>query len=309
MNDQQEEIKGLSHIHILARQVGNTPLLYFPSLSNDNVRVYGKAEWMQIGQSVKARAAYNIIKRALINGWLDKKILLDASSGNTAIAYAAIAAKLNIPLEICLPANASEKRKLMLEALGAKLHLTSELEGTDGAQEAARKLSDNHPEKYYYADQYNNDANWQAHVSGTAKEILQQTNNEVTHFVTGLGTSGSFVGTSLGLKGHDRGIRTVALQPDSPMHFLEGWKHMPTARTPGILDTSNIDEEIEISSMKAVEMVKKIARDEGMLISPSSAANLIGASQVAGRIDEGVVVTLLPDDLSKYDEVYKMILS
>ena len=298
--------KALSQVQPL---VGQTPLLFFPSLSTQKVQIYGKAEWMQIGQSVKARAAYHIMESAIEHDHLTDKTFLDASSGNTAIAYASIAARLKIDLEICLPSNASEKRKQMLLALGAKLHYTSELEGTDGAQNEAKRLSTESSSKYFYADQYNNDANRLAHIRTTAPEIWEQTDGQITHFVTGLGTSGSFVGTSEGLKSYNNRITTIALQPNSPMHFLEGWKHMPTAKVPGIYDQKNQDKLMEIDSMKAVDMVRHVAQNEGLLISPSSGANLYGASQIAKQLESGVIVTLLPDDLSKYDEVFKMIKS
>jgi cysteine synthase B len=285
--------------------IGNTPLIPFPSLSTDRTSVWAKAEWCQMGQSVKARAAFNIIKRALKTGELENRVLLDASSGNTAIAYASIGAKLGIPVAICLPKNASRKRKDILNALGAELHLTSELEGTDGAQQVARALFEEEPEKYFYADQYNNDANWQAHYHGTAVEILEQTKGRITHFVTGLGTTGSFVGNAARLKEHDPGIMTIALGPDSPMHFLEGWKHLETAIVPGIFTDENIDRYLEIDSSEVLEMVKFIANHEGLLLSPSAAANLLGAKKVAESLEEGMVVTLLPDDISKYDEVLK----
>jgi cysteine synthase B len=283
--------------------IGNTPLIPISSLSTASVEIWAKAEWCQMGQSVKARAAFNIIKEALHIDRLDGKTLLDASSGNTAIAYASIGAKLGIPVAICLPKNASQKRKDILRALGAELHLTSELEGTDGAQQVARALFEEEPEKYFYADQYNNDANWQAHYHGTAVEILEQTKGRITHFVTGLGTTGSFVGNAARLKEHDPGIMTIALGPDSPMHFLEGWKHLETAIVPGIFTDENIDRYLEIDSSEVLEMVKYIANHEGLLLSPSAAANLLGAKKVAESLEEGMVITLLPDDISKYDEV------
>ncbi|MCL4165298.1 UNVERIFIED_CONTAM: hypothetical protein GTU68_007313, partial [Idotea baltica] len=217
-----------------SKLIGNTPLLYIASLSTDTVSIYAKAEWYQLGNSVKARAAYRIISQALHQGLLEDRILLDASSGNTAIAYASIAARLGISLEICLPANASQKRKDILLGLGTTLHLTSELEGTDGAQAFAKELVVKNPSKYYLADQYNNASNWQAHYFGTAEEIYQQSNAQVTHFVSGLGTTGSFVGNAKRLKELNSAIKTIALQPQSPMHILEGWKHLETAVVPGI---------------------------------------------------------------------------
>lgn len=291
----------------IAEQIGNTPLLAIRSLSTAKVKIYAKAEWQQLGNSVKARAAYQIISSAIGKGQLEGRSLLDASSGNTAIAYASICAKLNIPLEICLPANASQKRKDILKALGTTLHLTSELEGTDGAQAAAKELALASPEKYYLADQYSNDSNWKAHYHGTANEIYRQTEGRITHFITGLGTTGSFVGNSVRLKELNPAIRSIALQPDSPMHILEGWKHLETAATPKIFNEDNLDGYRSIDSLAALDMIRFIAKNEGILLSPSSAANLLGAKNLSNEIKEGVIVTLLPDDASKYDEILEML--
>ena len=291
----------------IGEQIGNTPLLPIRSLSTEKVTIYAKAEWQQLGNSVKARAAYQIIASALRNGQLEGRTLLDASSGNTAIAYASICAKLNIPLEICLPNNASQKRKDILKALGTTLHLTSELEGTDGAQIVAKELNSTYPEKYYSADQYGNDSNWKAHYYGTANEIYQQTEGRVTHFVTGLGTTGSFVGNSARLKELNPDIRSIALQPDSPMHILEGWKHLETAAVPAIFNEDNLNGYRSIDSMAALDMIRFIAKNEGILLSPSSAANLLGAKNLSAEIEEGIIVTLLPDDASKYDEILKIL--
>jgi cysteine synthase B len=276
-------------------------------LSNERVKIYAKIEYYQIGQSVKARAAFNIFKSALSIGKLENKILLDASSGNTAIAYATIGAKLGIPVCICLPNNASVKRKEILKALGADIILTSEFEGTDGAQGVALEMNEKDPQKYYYADQYSNDANWSAHYYGTAEEIWSQTKGSITHFVTGLGTTGSLVGNAKKLKEYNASIFVGALQPDSPMHFLEGWKHLETAKIPKIYNEEKIDKHLAIDSSEALSMISFISKNEGLLLSPSSAANLLGAKKIAESIDKGVVVTLLPDDIQKYDEILKML--
>jgi S-sulfo-L-cysteine synthase (O-acetyl-L-serine-dependent) len=294
-------------IEQLSKQVGNTPLIYFDSLSTPKVKIYAKMEYYQIGQSVKARAAFNIFKAAISSGSLNNKGLLDASSGNTAIAYAAIGAKLGVPVTICLPKNASQKRKDILKALGAEIILTSEFEGTDGAQLVAADLFEKNPDKYFYADQYGNDANWQAHYYGTAEEIWNQTKGDITHFVTGLGTTGSFVGSSRKLKELNPSIHTTALQPDSPMHFLEGWKHLETAKVPAIYTEMNLDQHLGIDSSEALNMISFISKKEGLLLSPSSCANLLGAQKVASQTEEGVIVTILPDDLQKYDEILKML--
>jgi cysteine synthase B len=290
-----------------AKLIGNTPLLRIACLSSSKVNVYAKAEWSQLGNSIKARAAFRIISKAMQQGLLQDRVLLDASSGNTAIAYASICARVGIKLEICLPANASQKRKDILKALGTTLHLSSELEGTDGAQELARQLFASNPSKYFLADQYNNAANWQAHYYGTAEEIYAQSAAQVTHFIAGLGTTGSFVGNAKRLKEIDPSIKTIALQPNSPMHILEGWKHLETAVVPGIFSEENLDAYKAVDSLDALEMIQYIAKHEGILISPSSAANLVGARDLAAEIEEGYIVTLLPDDASKYDEVLNMI--
>jgi cysteine synthase B len=291
----------------ISASVGHTPLVFLPSLSSPKVKIFAKKEWEQIGGSVKARAAFSIIRAAAEGGMLEDKILLDASSGNTAIAYASIGARLGIPVEICLPENASQKRKDYLKILGAKLTYTSPLEGTDGAQAVAKSMAESNPEKYYYADQYNNENNWKAHYNGTAKEIFKQTEGSLTHFITGLGTTGSFVGTAAGLKALDPTIKTIALGPESPMHFLEGWKHLETAVVPGIYSKENIDDFKFIPDDGVLEMIRHLASKEGLLVSPSSAANALGAMNYSKEIKEGVIVTLFPDDLSKYDEIIEIL--
>jgi len=227
----------------ISERIGNTRLFRIRNLFNKpGVEILAKLEWEQLGQSVKARPAFNIIKKAIAKGELGKgKALLDATSGNTGIAYASIAAELDIPVVLCIPENASEERKEILTDLGAELVLTSALEGTDGSQEVAQGLYLQNPEKYFYAQQYRNEANWQAHYYGTAREIWEQTRGSVTHFVAGLGTTGTFVGTSRRLKEFNSHIKTVALQPDNPMHGLEGWKHLETAHVPAIYDASTAD--------------------------------------------------------------------
>ena len=293
----------------LERMVGNTPLHLVRGIFNKpGVTVYAKQEWQQLSGSVKCRAAYNIIRTAIDNDWLSgNKILLDATSGNTGIAYAAICEKLGIPLTLCLPENASKERKEILQSLKANLVLTSRFEGTDGAQDTARELAEKFPQKYYYADQYKNEANWKAHYYGTAMEIFQPLPG-ITHFVTGLGTTGTFVGTGRRLKELNPSIHLTALHPDLPLHGLEGWKHLETALVPGIYDPKVADENLEISTEEAYEMIKAAAKYEGLLLSPSSAANLAGAIRVAEKLDQGTVVTMLPDNADKYSEVIKNLL-
>ncbi len=304
-----KNIRLKSRVHQVGQLVGNTPLYPITkAYSKKGVQIYAKLEWQQLGSSVKSRPAFNIIKQAVYDGKLDNnKHLLDATSGNTGIAYASIGAALGIPVTLCLPENASEGRKTILKSLGANLIFTSRFESTDGAQLKAKELFAERPDKYYYADQYANDSNWKAHYETTAPEIWAGTYGKITHFVAGLGTTGTFMGTSRGLKAYKNDIEVVALQPDNPMHGLEGWKHLETAIVPKIYDNQLADGFLEIDTLQAYEMVKTIAQTEGLLVSPSAAANLQGAIQLAKSIDEGVIVTTFADDASKYAEVLQHI--
>ncbi len=290
----------------LRSQIGNTPLITFPNIfRKEKVLLYAKQEWEQLSGSVKARAAYAIFRDAIEKKQLRAgKILLDATSGNTGIAYARIGKILGIPVALCLPENASEERKDILRSLGAELILTSRFEGTDGAQEIARSMAEKSPELYFYADQYKNENNWKAHFDGTAVEILKQVPG-ITHFVTGLGTTGSFVGTGRRLKKEKNSIRLISLEPDNPLHGLEGWKHLETAVIPEIYDASVADENCWISTEEAYEMIVLVKEKEGLMLSPSSAANLVGAIRVTSTLEKGIVVTLLPDNGDKYGEVIK----
>lgn len=288
-------------------KVGNTPLLLIKSLSTSGVRIWAKAEWMQPGGSVKARAAHAIITKAIRRGQLHAyNSLLDASSGNTAIAYATLLKNLGWKPTICLPANASLERISLLKSLGANLILTSPLEGTDGAQASAKELYHSNPGKYFYADQYSNDANWQTHYTTTAEEIWLQTGGNLTHFVAGLGTTGTFTGTGRRLKELGK-IHLTALQPDSPMHALEGWKHLETANTPSIYDPHLADSIIKIDSSASFDMIRFIAEHERLYISPSGAANLLGAKEVASTLGNGDIITTIADTLDRYGEVRKEI--
>ncbi|MDX2246405.1 MAG: cysteine synthase family protein [Bacteroidia bacterium] len=300
----------LENLDQTGNYIGNTPLLEIRhAFSKPGVQIFAKLEWFQLGQSVKARAAYEIIKNAIFSGELTpEKALLDATSGNTGIAYAAICARLGIRLTICLPLNASPERKRLLKAYGAELILTSPLEGTDGAQEKARELFALHPEKYFYADQYNNQNNWKAHYYGTAKEIYHQTGGRITHFVAAMGTTGTFIGTGRKLREINADIRRVALQPETALHGLEGWKDLETARVPGIYDPAVHHEVRHVSTGDAYHWLKTFALKEGILLSPSAAANFAGAVSVANEIDSGVIVTVFPDDASKYQEIIEEIL-
>lgn len=292
-------------IKAIGERVGNTPLHHFSAelIGNPNVKLVGKMEWMQVGGSVKARAAYAIIRDAIESGQLNEKtILLDATSGNTGIAYAAIAKEVGIKVSLCLPENASIERKHILTDLGVDIIYTSPLEGTDGSQVVARELVAENPGRFFYADQYKNENNWRAHYNTTALEIMNQVPT-ITHFVAGMGTTGTFVGTGRRLRELNPAIRLIAFQPDSALHGLEGWKHLETAVVPAIYDSSVADEIIEISTEEAYEMLKKVYDYEGLLLSPSSAANIAGALKVAAKISAGTIVTILPDNSEKYSEV------
>src|SRR4029077_8971963 len=269
-----------------------------------NVEISAKAEWCNPGGSVKDRAALAMIKAGLAKGELiPGKTILDATSGNTGIAYAMIGAALGYPVKLFLPYSASQERQRILHAYGAELVMTPGDEGTDGAIRRVRELAAAEPKKYFYPDQYSNPANWQAHYRGTANEIWEQTAGRITHFVVGLGTSGTFVGTTRRLRELNPAIRCVSLQPDGPWNGLEGWKHMPTALRPAIYDDALADENLEVSTEDAYRMVKRLAREEGLLVSPSAAAALNGCLAVASRIPAGeraVIVTVFADSAAKY---------
>ena len=294
----------------IGSQIGNTPIHHFAGVFNKKgVKIFAKKEWQQLSGSVKARAAYYIIRAAIKSGELNRdKVLLDATSGNTGIAYAAIAQKLGIKVELCLPENASAERKEILTALGTKIIYTSKFEGTDGAQEVAAELAQKYPEKYFYADQYKNENNWKAHYYGTAVEIFEAFPS-ITHFTAGLGTTGTFTGLSRRFKEVKPDTELVALQPNSPMHGLEGWKHLETAVVPQIFDESLVNRIIDIDTVEAYEMIKAAYKYEKLLLSPSAAANLVGAIKIAEQLTEGVVVTVLPDNADKYKDVIKKLIS
>lgn len=299
----------LRKTRLLASQVGHTPLIQLKNLSpNTNVSIWAKEEWKQLSGSVKCRAAYQIILDAIIKEQLDEhRILLDATSGNTGIAYAAIGKQLGLRVSLCLPENASAERKSILSALGAEIIFTSKFEGTDGAQLVAKELAEKHPEKYFYADQYKNENNWKAHYLGTGEEIIKEL-PAVSHFVAGLGTTGSFTGTGRRLRKYNPAIRLTGLQPDLPLHGLEGWKHLETAIVPGIYDPELADEIYTVSTEEAYDLIRKIWKQEQVLLSPSSAANIAGAIKLAETIQDGFIVTLLPDNADKYSDIIKKIL-
>lgn len=294
----------LDSVADLTAHVGNTPLLplrRFARKLSPRVKIFAKAEWFNPGGSVKDRPALNILRTALANGHLGSgKRLLDSTSGNMGISYATFGAVLGIPVTLAVPGSASAERIAILRVLGAELILTDPTEGSDGAILMARQLATEKPELYWYANQYNNDANWQAHYKSTGPEILRQTDERVTHFVAGLGTSGTVIGTGKYLRERLPNVKIVAFQPDAAFHGLEGLKHMPTAIKPGIYDPSFADETREVRTEDAHEMVLRLAREEGLFVGISSGAAAIAALRVAEELDEGVVVTLFPDAGYKY---------
>jgi cysteine synthase B len=252
--------------------------------------------------SVKDRAALAMILQGEKSGVLTgDKIILDASSGNTGIAYALIGAARGYRVAVALPGNASTTRKQILRRFGAEIIETNRLQGTDGAQKVARELADRSPDRYFYPDQYNNEANWKAHYSTTALEILRQTNGRVTHFVAGLGTTGTFVGTTRRLREFSPTLYAVSVQPESPLHGLEGLKHLQTAIVPGIYDRKLANEDLTVETEDAQEMTRRLAREEGLFVGPSSGANVLASLKVAERLDrEAVIVTILCDGGGKY---------
>src|SRR5882672_518296 len=283
--------------------IGNTPLLGFKRIDADlsGVKVLGKAEWANPGGSVKDRAALSMILDGERRGLLTRdRVLVDATSGNTGIAYAMICAERGYRVKLALPKNATHERKQTLRAYGADLVLTDPQEGTDGAQRYVKKLVESEPGRYFYPDQYNNPANWRAHYETTANEIWRQTDGQITHFVAGMGTSGTFMGVTKRLKELNPSIQCISMQPNSPLHGLEGMKHMDSALVPGIYDPNLADEQIEVATEDAHRMVLRLAREEGILVGVSSGGNLVAAMQVAEKLKEGVVVTIFCDSAAKY---------
>ncbi|GIV16081.1 MAG: cysteine synthase [Armatimonadota bacterium] len=284
--------------------IGNTPLIRLRRVTTHltpAVEVYIKAEWFNPGGSVKDRPAWNMIRVAEAQGLLTPdKIIIDATSGNTGIAYAMIGAARGYRVQLCLPANANAERKRMLRAFGAELILTDPREQTDGAIRKVQQIVAAEPDRYFYPDQYNNPANWQAHYYGTGVEIWQQTEGRITHFVAGMGTTGTLMGTGRRLKEYNAGVRLIAVQPDGPFHGLEGLKHLQTALVPGIYDPTIPDEIAEISTESAHAMARQLAREEGLFVGISAAAAVCAALQVAERLSSGVVVAIAPDGGSRY---------
>ena len=283
--------------------IGRTPMVRLRRFERETpgVELYAKAEWQNPGGSVKDRAAYRMIVDGEASGRLRPGLtIVDATSGNTGIAYAMVGAAKGYPVKLCLPDNASPERKLILRAFGVELVLTDPLEGTDGAIREVRRMVAADPDRYFYPDQYSNDSNWRAHFDTTAPEIIEQTGGRLTHFVAGLGTSGTFVGTGRALRRFNPGIKLISFQPDSPFHGLEGLKHMATAMVPKIYDSTLADEDLGVSSEEAYTFVRRLAREEGLLVGISSGAALAAALRVARQVDQGVIVTVFPDGAEKY---------
>jgi S-sulfo-L-cysteine synthase (O-acetyl-L-serine-dependent) len=289
-------------------RIGNTPLLNFDRLTAHlpGITLLGKAEWYNPGGSVKDRAASNIVAAGRRSGkFADGKILLDATSGNTGIAYAMLGAAEGFSVTLCMPTNVSAERKKILQAYGANILYTDPADGSDGAVRMARELAAKHPDVYFYADQYSNDANWQAHYFGTANEIWRQTEGRITHFVAMLGTSGTFVGTTRRLRELNPTIRCVSLQPDSSFHGIEGAKHMATAIVPPIYDASLANENLDIATEDAYAMARRLARECGLLVGISAAAGVFASLKIAERLElrkdqRAVIVTILCDSGDKY---------
>jgi cysteine synthase B len=283
--------------------VGRTPLIRLRQIEQEcpGVEIYAKAEWQNPGGSVKDRAASRMIAEGEASGKLRHgKTILDATSGNTGIAYAMIGAARGYKVKLCVPENASHERKLILRAFGAELVLTSPLESTDGAIREARRLFAESPDEYFYPDQYNNDGNWQAHYDTTGPEIIEQTAGTLTHFVAGLGTSGTFVGTARRLRKFNPAIKLISFQPATAFHGLEGLKHMESAIVPGIYDPTIADQDLRVESEDAFDMVRRLAREEGVMAGISSGAAIAAVLQVAKGLKSGIIVTVCPDGAEKY---------
>jgi cysteine synthase B len=294
-----------SRVHKLETQIGNTPLMRLRRVTRGlraDVEVLVKAEHLNPGGSVKDRPALAIIIEGERSGRLyPGKVILDATSGNTGIAYAMLGAARGYCVALCLPANASEERKRILKIHGADIIETNPLLGSDGAQAMAREMAERDPAKYFYADQYNNDANWRSHYETTGCEIWEQTEGRITHFVAGLGTCGTFTGVGRKLKELKSSVQLISMEPNSPIHGLEGLKHLPTSKMPGIFDPALADKTIEIATEEAQAMTRRLAREEGLFVGVSAGANVVAALSVARELaEESVLVTVLCDGGERY---------
>ena len=288
----------LSKSVTLDKLVGNTPLVEIRHSRSNKVKILAKCEWFNPSGSIKDRVAFSLIKFALDNDLLLNKILIDATSGNTGVSLAMMGAMFQVPVELAIPENAPKETKLLIQNYGAKLHLTSPESGTDGAQDYVEKLVQEYSQNYYYPNQYNNPITWEAHVSSTAPEIWLQSEKKITHFIAGIGTSGTFMGVSKFLK--PKGVSCICVQPNNSRHGIYGWKHLKGERVPGIYDKYLADSHIEISTKKAFSYARSAFCHLGLCLSPSSAANLVAAVELSKSLDEGVIVTIFPDDASRY---------
>lgn len=289
----------------VAALIGRTPLLRLAALEpGPGVEIYAKAEWVNPGGSVKDRAALRMIQEGEQTGALvPGKTIIDASSGNTGISYALLGAAFGYDVTVVLPANVTRSRLRILDAYGARVVTTDPLEGMDGAIEAVRRMVTEDPDRYFYPDQYDNPANWRAHFYGTGTEILSQTAGRLTHFVAGLGTSGTFTGTGRRIRASRPGAVLVSFEPDSPLHALEGLKHLPsTAHVPGIYDPGLADARLRVSTEDAQAMAFRLKEKAGILVGPSAAAAAVAADRIARTLESGVVVTVFPDAADKYLE-------
>ncbi|MCZ6529559.1 MAG: PLP-dependent cysteine synthase family protein [Chloroflexi bacterium] len=292
--------------HVIEREgllgtVGNTPIIPLQHLHSGAVEIYAKAEWHNPSGSVKDRPAAAILREALQSGELGNgRSLLDSTSGNMGIAYATLAAAIGVPVHLTLPANANNARKGILHALGTQLTLTDPLEGSDGARHVAAAIAAQHPDRYYYADQYSNPTNWRAHFETTGPEILRDTEGRITHFVAGLGTTGTVVGTGRYLREAAPGVQIIAFQPEGPLHGLEGLKNLTSSEVPEIFDPLVPDETLDVKTEDAYAMARRLAREEGLLVGPSSAAAAVAALALAERMDTGLIVTIFADSGLKY---------
>lgn len=285
----------------LSNFIGNTPLFPIENIYNKKgVNIFAKVEWQQLGNSIKSRPAFEMIKKAIEIGELDThKVIIDASSGNTGIAYASIGAFLGIHVKLILPHNTSKEKILILKSLNADIEIVPEIYGMDGAQNKVKEIVASDPEKYFHINQYSNKENYKSHFK-TAAEIVKQTKGEITHFVVGLGTSGTFTGNSMFLKQKNKNVKTIALQPANAKNILFGWKYYNGNNVPPIFNQSLVDEVIRIQDEEVEQIIKLAAATEGLLLSPSSAGNLAGAIKVAKKIDKGTIVTVFPDGHDKY---------
>lgn len=287
----------------ILESIGNTPLIKLNKITRGlrNVEVYAKIEWFNPGGSVKDRPALRIIEDAEKSGRLTKdKIIIDSSSGNTGVAYALIGATKGYKVTLVMPSNVSEERKAIVRSFGADIIFTDPLQGSDGAIIEVRHIVEEDPERYFYGDQYNNPSNWQAHYDTTGVEVWEQTGGEITHFIAGLGTSGTLTGTGRRLKEYNPNIQVISLEPSGPIHGLEGLKHMETAIVPEIYDKDLADEKLYIETEDAYEMVRRLATEEGLRVGYSSGAAVKASVDVAKKIDKGLIVIVFPDNGDRY---------